>query len=47
MDICGDTQMNRKGYILEEKFRAGGIPADEWWVIYDRFKDFTPLWEGK
>ena len=34
-------------YNLEEKFRAGGIPADEWQIIYDRFKDFTPLWEGK
>lgn len=33
-------------YNLEEKFRAGGIPADEWRVIYNRFKDFTPLWEG-
>lgn len=34
-------------YNLEEKFRAGGIPADEWQRIYDRFKGFTPLWEGK
>lgn len=34
-------------YNLEEKFRAGGIPADEWQVIYDRFKDFTPLWSGE
>jgi hypothetical protein len=32
---------------LEEKFRAGGIPADEWQRIYDRFKDFTPLWSGE
>lgn len=34
-------------YNLEEKFRAGGIPADEWKRIYDRFKDFTPLWCGE
>ncbi len=34
-------------YNLEEKFRAGGIPVDEWQVIYDRFKDFTPLWCGE
>lgn len=34
-------------YNLEEKFRAGGIPTDEWQIIYDRFKDFTPLWCGE
>ena len=34
-------------YNLEEKAMCNGIPADEWQVIYDRFKDFTPLWEGK
>lgn len=34
-------------YNLEEKFRAGGIPADEWRRIYNRFKDFTPLWCGE
>ena len=33
-------------YNLEEKARAGAIPADEWQIIYKRFKDFTPLWEG-
>jgi hypothetical protein len=32
---------------LEEKAICGGISKDEWQIIYDRFKDFTPLWEGK
>ena len=34
-------------YNVEEKARAGAIPADEWRVIYEHFKGFTPLWEGK
>lgn len=34
-------------YNLEEKALCQGIPADEWQRIYDKFKDFTPLWEGK
>lgn len=34
-------------YNLEEKFRAGGIPAEEWQIIYNKFKDFTPLWCGE
>lgn len=33
-------------YNLEEKARAGGIPSGEWKVIYERYKDFTPLWKG-
>lgn len=33
-------------YNLEEKAICGGIPTDEWQVIYERFKDFTPLWNG-
>lgn len=42
-----DVYLRENLYNLEEKFRVGGIPADEWQIIYDRFKDFTPLWEGK
>lgn len=33
-------------YNLEEKFRAGGIVEEEWKVIYEKYKDFTPLWKG-
>lgn len=42
-DWHNDIYLRENLYNLEEKFRAGGIPADEWQVIYDRFKDFTPL----
>jgi len=47
IDWHNDIYLRECLYNLEEKFRAGGIPADEWQVIYDRFKDFTPLWEIK
>lgn len=43
-DWHNDIYLRECLYNLEEKFRAGGIPADEWQIIYDRFKDFTPLW---
>ena len=33
-------------YNLEEKAICGGISANEWQLIYKRFKDFTPLWNG-
>lgn len=46
-DWHDDIYLRENLYNLEEKFRAGGIPADEWQRIYDRFKGFTPLWEGK
>lgn len=46
-DWHNDIYLRENLYNLEEKFRAGGIPADEWQVIYDRFKDFTPLWCGE
>lgn len=46
-DWHNDIYLRENLYNLEEKFRAGGIPADEWQIIYDRFKDFTPLWEIK
>ena len=42
-----DVYLRESLYNLEEKAICGGIPADEWQIIYDRFKDFTPLWEGK
>lgn len=34
-------------YNLEEKAMRGNISKEEWKVIYDRFKDFTELWEGE
>ena len=34
-------------YNMEEKARAGAIPTNEWRIICDKFKDFTPLWEGE
>ena len=34
-------------YNLEEKAICGGMEADEWKLIYESFKDFTPLWCGK
>ncbi len=46
-DWHNDIYLRECLYNLEEKFRAGGIPVDEWQIIYDKFKDFTPLWEGK
>lgn len=33
-------------YNLEEKARRGIISKDEWNKIYEKFKDFTDLWEG-
>ena len=33
-------------YNLEEKARAGGISGEEWGIIYEEYKDFTPLWKG-
>lgn len=46
-DWHNDIYLRECLYNLEEKLLAGGIPTDEWQVIYDRFKDFTPLWEGE
>jgi hypothetical protein len=46
-DWHNDIYLRECLYNLEEKFRAGGIPVDEWQRIYDRFKDFTPLWSGE
>lgn len=33
-------------YNLEEKAICGGIPAAEWHIIYNQFKNFTSLWGG-
>ena len=33
-------------YNLEEKAMCGGIPADDWKVIYERYKDKFELWSG-
>lgn len=46
-DWHNDIYLRECLYNLEEKALCQGIPADEWQIIYDRFKDFTPLWEGK
>ena len=46
-DWHNDIYLRQSLYNLEEKAICGGIPADEWQRIYDKFKDFTPLWEGK
>lgn len=34
-------------YNLEEKFTRKIISKEEWQKIYDKFKDFTDLWEGE
>lgn len=34
-------------YNLEEKAFCGGISKEEWQKIYNKFKDFTELWDGE
>ena len=46
-DWHNDIYLRECLYNLEEKAISKAIPADEWRAIYDRFKDFTPLLEGK
>lgn len=41
-----DVYLRECLYNLEEKARAGGIAEEEWKVIYEKYKDFTPLWKG-
>ena len=41
-----DTYLRQCLYNLEEKAICGGIPREEWNIIYEAFKDFTPLWKG-
>lgn len=45
-DWHDDIYLRECLYNLEEKARAGGIVKEEWKVIYERYKDFTPLWKG-
>lgn len=40
-----DTYLRQCLYNLEEKAICGGISAEEWSIIYEAFKDFTPLWK--
>lgn len=42
-----DIYLRQCLYNLEEKAICGGMEADEWKLIYESFKDFTPLWCGK
>lgn len=42
-----DIYLRQCLYNLEEKAMCEGVSAEEWQRIYDKFKDFTPLWEGK
>lgn len=44
-DWHNDIYLRQSLYNLEEKALCQGIPADEWQIIYDRFKNFTPLQE--
>ena len=41
-----DVYLRECLYNLEEKSRAGAVSADEWRIIYEKFKNFTPLWRG-
>ena len=41
-----DIYLRQSLYNLEEKAMCHGITANEWQVIHNRFKDFTPLWDG-
>ena len=40
-----DTYLRQCLYNLEEKAICGGISTEEWSVIHEAFKDFTPLWK--
>lgn len=46
-DWHDDIYLRQCLYNLEEKAMCSGIPTEEWQIIYNKFKDFTPLWEGK
>ena len=39
-----NTYLRECLYNLEEKAICGGITLKEWQKIYDRYKDFTKLW---
>lgn len=42
-----NTYLRECLYNLEEKAICGGMSKEEWQKIYNKFKDFTDLWEGK
>ena len=42
-----DTYLRECLYNLEEKAICKGMSKEEWQKIYDKFKDFTDLWEGE
>lgn len=42
-----DRYLKQCLYNLEEKAMRNIISKDEWFIIYEKFKDFTDLWEGK
>ena len=44
-DWHNDTYLRQCLYNLEEKAICGGISTEEWSVIHEAFKDFTPLWK--
>lgn len=44
-DWHNDIYLRQCLYNLEEKAICGGIPTEEWQRIYEKFKDFTPLWK--
>lgn len=46
-DWHDDVYLRECLYNLEEKAICRGFPADEWQKIYDKFKDFAPLWAGE
>lgn len=41
-----DRYLRQNLYNLEEKAIRGIISKEEWQRIYNKFKDFTDLWEG-
>lgn len=42
-----DRYLKQCLYNLEEKAMRGIISKEEWQKIYNKFKDFTDLWEGE
>lgn len=42
-----DRYLRQCLYNLEEKAMRGIITKEEWEIIYNKFKDFTNLWNGK
>ena len=42
-DWHNDVYLRECLYNLEEKYLCGGIAQDDWLLIYNKFKNFTPL----